>query len=175
AGQYIMGLALEAFTHFSGAALDRDTEVLWRERGAVVIAVLITLYFFRQNLLGIHESSDKALKIMIATTVMGVVVIGWCLLTLALEGGPRTRVPLLPDLNPHTNYSPYPPETLDPLGFLSHTGLGERLRGLGGADWLSLVGAVGILLAFGHSILAMSGEETLAQVLREVGSHELRD
>src|SRR5262245_42411389 len=81
AGQYIMGLALEAFTLCSGAALDRDTEILWRERGAVVIAVLITLYFFRQNLLGIHESSDKALKIMIATTVMGVVVIGWCLLT----------------------------------------------------------------------------------------------
>ena len=36
----------------------------------------ITLYFFRQNLLGIHESSDKALKIMIATTVMAVVMLG---------------------------------------------------------------------------------------------------
>ena len=40
--------------------------------GSVAIACLITLYFFRENLLGIHESSGKALKIMIATTVMGV-------------------------------------------------------------------------------------------------------
>src|SRR5262249_56612909 len=31
-------------------------------------------------------------------------------------------------------------------------------------NWLSLIGVIGILIAFGHSILAMSGEETLAQV-----------
>ncbi len=43
---------------------------------------LITLYFFRQNLLGIHESSGKALKIMIATTVMAVVILVWCGVTL---------------------------------------------------------------------------------------------
>jgi nucleotide-binding universal stress UspA family protein len=35
------------------------------------------------------------------------------------------------------------------------------------------VGLIGILLAFGHSILAMSGEETLAQVYREVESPKL--
>ena len=40
--------------------------------GSVVIACAVTLYFFRQNIIGIHESSDKALKIMIATTVMAV-------------------------------------------------------------------------------------------------------
>ncbi len=48
----------------------------------MVIASLITLYFFRQNLLGIHESSDKALKIMIATTIMAVVIGIWCGITL---------------------------------------------------------------------------------------------
>ena len=32
---------------------------------------------------------------------------------------------------------------------------------------------IGLLLAFGHSILAMSGEETLAQVYREVESPKL--
>jgi nucleotide-binding universal stress UspA family protein len=36
-----------------------------------------------------------------------------------------------------------------------------------------LVGALGIIIAFGHSILAMSGEETLAQVYREVESPKL--
>src|SRR5205807_7951052 len=33
----------------------------------------------------------------------------------------------------------------------------------------------GLLLAFGHSILAMSGEETLAQVYREVESPKLQN
>ena len=32
---------------------------------------------------------------------------------------------------------------------------------------------IGLLIAFGHSILAMSGEETLAQVYREVESPKL--
>ena len=65
----------------------------------MVIACAITLYFFRQNLLGIHESSDKALKIMIATTVMAVVMLVWCGVTLCVHG-PVNRVPLAPDLNP---------------------------------------------------------------------------
>ena len=34
---------------------------------------------------------------------------------------------------------------------------------------------LGILIAFGHSILAMSGEETLAQVYREVESPKLQN
>ena len=34
---------------------------------------------------------------------------------------------------------------------------------------------LGILIAFGHSILAMSGEETLAQVYREVESPKLKN
>ena len=41
------------------------------------------------------------------------------------------------------------------------------------ANWLSFIGVVGIIIAFGHSILAMSGEETLAQVYREVESPKL--
>ena len=42
-------------------------------------------------------------------------------------------------------------------------------------DWLSIIGLIGILIAFGHSILAMSGEETLAQVYREVESPKLKN
>ena len=33
-------------------------------------------------------------------------------------------------------------------------------------SWLSIIGVIGVIIAFGHSILAMSGEETLAQVRR---------
>ena len=40
---------------------------------------------------------------------------------------------------------------------------------------MSIIGVIGVLLAFGHSILAMSGEETLAQVYREVESPKLKN
>jgi nucleotide-binding universal stress UspA family protein len=60
----------------------------------------------------------------------------------------------------------------DPLGLLARfPSLARQLRQPG--SWLSLIGVMGILLAFGHSILAMSGEETLAQVYREVESPKL--
>ena len=47
----------------------RDPDGRW---GSVAIAVGDHLYFCRENIRGIHESSDKALKIMAATTVMAV-------------------------------------------------------------------------------------------------------
>jgi amino acid transporter/nucleotide-binding universal stress UspA family protein len=164
AGQYIMGLLAEV----SGSHLPG-----WlRSLGAVLIAVSVTVYFYRQNLRGIHESSGKALKIMIATTVMVVVVLGWCLLTLALQG-PRNAISWSPDLTPKMNYTLG--ETASPLGFLEGTSLGNALAALHGREFLGLLGVCGIFVAFGHSILAMSGEETLAQVYREVESPKLRN
>ena len=62
-------------------------------------------------------------------------------------------------------------EQEDPLGWLGKTSLAEPLRHP--TNWLSLIGVIGIVIAFGHSILAMSGEETLAQVYREVESPKL--
>ena len=52
---------------------------------SAAIAIGVTVYFWRVNIKGIHESSDKALKIMGATTVMGVIMIVWCLVTLAVH------------------------------------------------------------------------------------------
>src|SRR5262249_32741944 len=73
AGTYIVGLLIQV-VHLTMpgvyAQLDlNDADVVEKVKryGAVVIAVGITLYFLRQNLLGIHESSEKALKIMYAT------------------------------------------------------------------------------------------------------------
>src|SRR5579883_391280 len=87
AGQYIMGLLLDSIAIFNPdlkvADESRDTITNF---GAVLIACGVTLYFFRQNLLGIHESSDKALKIMYATTIMAVVILIWCAVTLAVKG-----------------------------------------------------------------------------------------
>ena len=38
-----------------------------------------------------------------------------------------------------------------------------------------MIGVIGFFLAFGHSVLAMSGEETLAQIYREVESPKLKN
>ncbi|MHB8974261.1 MAG: amino acid permease [Pirellulaceae bacterium] len=164
AGQYIMGLVAE----LSGTHL-----LPWvRTGGAVLIAGTVTIYFYRQNLLGIHESSGKALKIMAATTVMVVVVLSWCLITLAIQG-PHNAVPWAPDLTPKMNFTMG--HATSPLGFLEGTSFGNALASLHGGEFLSLLGVVGVFIAFGHSILAMSGEETLAQVYREVESPKLKN
>jgi len=143
--------------------------------GSVAIACLITLYFFRQNVLGIHESSGKALKIMFATTVMAVIILVWCGITLWVDG-PRNHVNYLPDLSAHVD--PDTGQPMSPLGYLTGTHVGDELGALAHKpprDWLSMIGMLGILIAFGHSILAMSGEETLAQVYREVESPKLKN
>src|SRR5476651_160341 len=99
AGQYIISLGLETYAHVAGHPLDGPTKDAWKSWGSVAIACLVTLYFFRQNILGIHESSDKALKIMIATTIMAVIMITWCLVTLVVNGA-ANDVPWQPDLSP---------------------------------------------------------------------------
>src|SRR6516225_9174196 len=104
AGQYIMGLLFRFLGLYTPSLYEalglkddgfRDSMV---NLGAVLIACAITLYFFRQNLLGIHESSDKALKIVLATTIMAVLIIGWCGVTLIING-PAQGVPFWPDLH----------------------------------------------------------------------------
>lgn len=172
AGQYIMSLVMEVAAHWSGTPISPETRDWWKATGSVVIACAITIYFFRLNVIGIHESSDKALKIMLATTVMGITVLGWSILTLALEG-PRNSITWTPSFVPRLN--PTTGQMESPLGFLDGTSLGSRLLELDGSGWLSIIGVIGFFLAFGHSVLAMSGEETLAQIYREVESPKLRN
>jgi amino acid transporter/nucleotide-binding universal stress UspA family protein len=190
AGQYIMGLAVEVNNKYLPDSFNilPDHIKPIKDWGSVVLACLITLYFFRQNLLGIHESSGKALKIMAATTVMAVVILAWCGVTLAVRG-PTNKVPLLPDFSAKPD--PDTGQLQSPLGFINHPPsfapapvanalqhVDHELTALHTApahDWLSTIGMLGILIAFGHSILAMSGEETLAQVYREVESPKLKN
>jgi amino acid transporter len=173
AGQYIVGWVVDIINKTFGANTftpSQDQANLY----AAGFAILATLYFFWQNIKGIHESSDKALKIMIATTVMGVIMLSWCGLTLALTDRRIDPVPVTPNFDPKPNYSDTdaagnPQSKVDPLGFISDTRVGDELRSLGSDyGWLSLIGVIGLMLGFSHSILAMSGEETLAQVYREV-------
>jgi amino acid transporter len=136
AGQYIVGLVNELL-HVAHLPVEIPTAA-----GSAAIAIAVTLYFWRQNILGIEESSDKAMKIMAVTTVMVVVMVVWCAVTLWVRPAP------LPPTDLHLSD--------DALGWLA------------GTSWAKQLGAVGILIAFGHSILAMSGEESLAQVNREI-------
>ena len=41
----------------------------------------MTVYFWWENIKGIPESSEKALRIMYVTTVMVVIMIVWCIYT----------------------------------------------------------------------------------------------
>ncbi len=178
AGQYIIGLIGDLFHQTFSSEQS--------ELGSAAIAIGITLFFWRVNIRGIHESSDKALKIMGATTLMAVIMIIWCGVTLVMKPELAKLPTAVPDLSradqpgsPKVDAEGKPiPDAmgnpLDPLGFIGRTSLGDALRP-GHIHWLSLFGVLGIFVAFGHSILAMSGEETLAQVYREVESPKLKN
>src|SRR5262249_47410891 len=107
---------------------------------------------------------------MVATSIMAAIALTWSVVTLIHQGA-QQAVPLEPRLIVRPD--PTTGENVDPLGFLGNTPIAEPLRTLTGSGWLSIIGLVGIFIAFGHAILAMSGEETLAQVYREVESPKL--
>jgi len=134
---------------------------------AMVCAIAITIYFWWRNIKGIHESSTDALRIMYVTTAMVVIMIGWSLLTLIERGGQLPPLPFPRNLF-------FSDHALGWLRSLPHfISEGGRFRIADGAP--SFIGALGIMIAFGHSVLAMSGEETLAQVNRELEYPKLKN
>ncbi|HEX4038576.1 MAG TPA: APC family permease [Acidobacteriaceae bacterium] len=159
AGQYIVGLLNELLRvsvahHWlpAGFAAVGHTGLPINETAAVFAAV-VTVYYWWQNIKGIEESSDKALSVMQVTTVMVVLLLGWGFVTAFHI---RAKLPPLP-IPSNLHFSP------DALGFLA----GTRVS--------TMLGLFGILMAFGHSVLAMSGEETLAQVNREIQHPKLKN
>lgn len=162
AGQYIAGLINDLFAtadahgwvpsavhHMFGGT--PHVSVNWV---SVVFAVAVTLYYWWQNTKGIQESSEKALRVMQITTVMVVLLLGWSAITVLKQG--YQAVPWPSAANLHFNR--------ESLGFLANH-----------PDLPKLFGILGILMAFGHSVLAMSGEESLAQVNRELAHPKLQN
>jgi amino acid transporter len=146
AGQYLAGLINDVAAR-SG--------VLWRvpyNGTAMTLAILVTVYFWWRNTRGLHESSDDALKIMQVTTVMVVVLVGWCVVTLLMHGGQLPPAPVARNMT----------FSKDALGWLN------------GTRW-PMFTAIAVLVGFGHSILAMSGEESLAQVYREIEQPKVKN
>src|SRR5713101_7949707 len=147
AGLYLAGL-LNELLHYAHSSFVLN--VNW---AAALFAAVVTVYFWWQNIKGIPESSEKALRIMYVTTVMVVMMIAWCVYTRWVRGA---HLPPWPHLS-NLVYSN------DALGWLHHTSLPYT------------VGLIGILVGLGHSVLAMSGEETMAQVYREIEHPKLRN
>jgi amino acid transporter len=145
AGLYLAGLINEALDLIGSPAFKVHPPYF-----AAIFTIFVTLYFWRKNVIGMHESSKKALRIMQLTTVMVVILIAWCLITIFTRG-----------------YSPIPFPTLQTIQFSDDA-----------VGWLkdtifTKLSLVAILIGLGHSILAMSGEESLAQVNREIASPKL--
>ena len=124
---------------------------------SVIFALAVTIYYWWENTKGIHESSEKALRVMQITTVMVVILLGWSALTLFKSG--YNPVPLPTPGNLHFSK--------ESLGFLHHSFPEQSIA--------EMFGMLGILIAFGHSVLAMSGEESLAQVNRELAHPKLKN
>ncbi len=150
AGQYLAGLISELlqYFHLSGPLAEGNISVI-----AAGFAVVVTVYFWWENTKGVSESSEKALHIMKLVTVMVVLLIGWCTYTVIVR---------------HSALPPWPhPRNLrlgpSALGWLAHSSLPH------------MFGIIAIFIALGHSVLAMSGEESLAQVYREIESPKLQN
>jgi amino acid transporter len=145
AGQYLAGLLNELSAYFHlGFVLPENT-------AAAFFAVLITIFFWWENIKGVHESSDKALKIMQVTTVMVAVLIVWCMYTIWTRGAhlPPFPTPAKIQLDKRS------------LGWLS------------GHEIVRMIPMIAVFVGIGHSVLAMSGEESLAQVYREIEAPKL--
>jgi hypothetical protein len=148
AGQYLAGFIKDIGAYFFHRTLSFSDDHF-----AAGLAVIIVVYFWWKNTQGIHESSQKALQIMAITTVMVVILIVWCTITVL-------RAPV--QLPPNPLHAGVIPLNKESLGWLNGTWF---------SHWIWIIAFVG----FGHSVLAMSGEETLAQVNREIEHPKLKN
>ena len=147
AGLYFAGLINELAELFHHPQMKVQPQLF-----AAVFAVAAVLYFWHKNIMGVHESSGKALRIMQITTVMVVILLVWCIVTVITKG-----------------FAPVPLPTMENIQFD-----GNALGWLKGTVFPSFT-AIAILVGLGHSLLAMSGFETLAQVNREIASPKLKN
>lgn len=148
AGQYLSGVINEITGMLRGGSPIPAAEF------SAAFGIVATLYFWWTNIKGVHESSSKALRIMQITTVMVVIFVAWCTVTLLKRGPAQIPPPPLPSNLQFSNPAA-------DLGWLA------------GTRWIRIPMVV-VIVAFGHSVLAMSGFETLAQVYREIEAPKLQ-
>jgi amino acid transporter len=148
AGQYMAG-----FIKDIGIYLHRPLNFS-DDHFAAGLAVIVVFYFWWKNTQGIHESSQRALQIMMITTVMVVILIVWC--TFAVLRAPVQLPP-------------------SPFSLAGAIPLNKESMGWLNGTFFSHLTLIIVFVGFGHSVLAMSGEETLAQVNREIEHPKLKN
>ncbi len=154
AGQYLAGFIKDMGDYFFHRKLQFSDNYL-----AAGVAVIVVLYFWWKNTQGMHESSQKALQIMAITTVMVVILLIWC--TITVLHAPAIQLP------PSPLHAGAVPLNKESLGWLD-TNWFKHLP-------LGILTTILVFVGFGHSVLAMSGEETLAQVNREIEHPKLKN
>ena len=147
AGQYLAGF-IEDISRYL-----HHPWVFSEDHFSAVFAAAVVIYFWWKNIQGIQESSEKALQIMRITTVMVVILLVWCTITVF-------RVPIQIPPNPLAR------------GVMK---LNKESLGWVYGTWFSHLTLIILFVGFGHSVLAMSGEETLAQVNREIEHPKLKN
>jgi len=152
AGQYLAGFIKDMGVHMHRPLNFSDNHF------AAGLAVIVALYFWWKNTQGMHESSQKALQIMAITTVMVVILLIWCTITVL-------RAPI--QLPPNPLHAGMVPLNKESLGWLDTTWFRHLPLGI--------LTTIILFVGFGHSVLAMSGEETLAQVNREIEHPKLKN
>jgi amino acid transporter len=116
---------------------------------AVIFSLIMIAYFWRENIKGVKESSENNLRIIIFTGVVALLLLVLSVYTVTKIGfkWPEFRL----EFNKES------------LGWTSYF------------SFLKPVGLIGIIMAMGHSILALSGLETLAQVYREIEDPKIKN
>lgn len=120
---------------------------------SVVFSVVVTAYFWWSNVKGVPESSGKALRIMQVTTVMVLTLLIWAPITLLMRGN----------------------VALPPAPTTANLQISAESWGWLEGTFFTQLPFVILVVALGHSLLAMSGFETLAQVYRELAYPKLKN
>src|SRR6476620_4364552 len=89
AGQYLVG-----FLHDVAPSLHISLRHLPDNAFAAAFGAAVAMFFWWKNIQGIHESSSTAVRIMAVTTVMVVILIVWCVVTLFHSPAPLPPNPL---------------------------------------------------------------------------------
>ena len=87
AGQYLAG-----FIHYIAEYLHHALSHFADDAFAAAFGVAVALYFWLKNTQGIHESSETALRIMSITTVMVIIPIASCTVTLWHSASPAREL-----------------------------------------------------------------------------------
>src|SRR5260221_8599841 len=123
AGQYLAGLLNELFAYF------HLNLVLPENSTAAFFAVVLTFYFWYENIKGVQEPSHKALRIMQVTPVMVALLIVWCTYTIWVRGA-----------------------HLPPFPWPSNIRLDQRSLGwLYGSEIVKMIPLIAVFVGIGHS------------------------